>query len=171
VFGDGLLLDTAMNFHGMLSVNYREVVDANYVEGAAFSGDGRLLFQPGTQNIDIFDGQTGAFVGRVSVGVPLSPNYRALVGDGKDKVLVAITGENGNGIAVIDLSSVPSPAALSYAHVEATRVPSARMEAAGPVPQPRVTAAGVRSRAGLRFRYTMRPFRGNVTTSAPNRVN
>lgn len=170
VFGDGLLLDTSMNFHGIQSVNYREIVEANFVYGAAFSGDGRLLFQPGTQNIDIYDGQTGAFVGRVSLGVPLSPNYRALVSDGKDNVLVAITGQNGDGIAVIDLSSVPSPAALSYPHVEAPRAPEANVQTAGPVPQSQV-AAGVRSKAGLRFRYTVRPFRGKVTTSTPGRAN
>jgi hypothetical protein len=37
-----------------------------------------------------------------------------LVSDGEDNVLVAITGQNGDGIAVVDLSSLPEPLPLPY---------------------------------------------------------
>jgi hypothetical protein len=77
------------------------------------SPDGSLFFQPGTQSIDIFDGRVGAFLERVGLPVPLSANYRALVSDNKDNVLVAITG-TGNGIAVVDLNSLPEPEPLAW---------------------------------------------------------
>ena len=44
----------------------------------------------------------------------LSPNYDALVADGKDDVLIAITG-NGDGIAMVDLTSIMDPPPLPYA--------------------------------------------------------
>jgi hypothetical protein len=114
LYADGLLLDDLENLQGFQSLNDRESFDASYVFGATLSPNGTLLFQPGAQSIDVFDGRTGAFRARVSLPVTLSPNYRALVGDNKDNVQVAITGATGNGIAVIDLSSVPEPAALPY---------------------------------------------------------
>jgi hypothetical protein len=46
--------------------------------------------------------------------VALSQNYDALVSDGKDNVLIAITGQNGTGIAVVDLSSLSEPLPLPY---------------------------------------------------------
>jgi hypothetical protein len=42
--------------------------------------------------------------------VQLSPGFDSLVSDGKDNVIVAITGQQGNGIAIIDLTSLPEPA-------------------------------------------------------------
>ncbi len=114
LYADGLLLDDLMNIQGFQTLNVREGFDASYVYGANLSPDGALLFQPGTQAIDVFDGRTGAFRARVSLPVPLSQNYRALVGDSKDNVQVAITGVAGNGIAVIDLSSLREPPALPY---------------------------------------------------------
>jgi hypothetical protein len=114
LYADGLLLDNLLNIQGFQSLNDRESFDANYVYGAALSPDGTLLFQPGAQSIDVFDGRTGTFRARVSLPVPLSQNYRALVGDSKDNVQVAITGATGNGIAVIDLSLLPEPPALPY---------------------------------------------------------
>jgi hypothetical protein len=45
----------------------------------------------------------------------LSPNYRALISNQQDSRLVAITGATGNGIAVIDLNSLPEPQPLTYA--------------------------------------------------------
>ena len=114
LYADGLLLDNLLNLQGFQSLNDRESFDANYIYGATLSPDGALLFQPGAQSIDVFDGRTGAFRARVSLSVPLSQNYRALVGDSEDNVQVAITGATGNGIAVIDLSSLQEPAALPY---------------------------------------------------------
>jgi hypothetical protein len=96
------------------TLNVAESVDADYLYGAALSADGTLLFQPADQAIDVFDGNTGSFRARVSLPVPLSPNFRALVSNNRDSRLVAITGSNGNGIAVIDLNSIPEPAPLTY---------------------------------------------------------
>ena len=117
VYADGLMTDSSLNIEGFQALNWRESFDADYTYGAAISPDGGLLFQPGSQSIDIFDGRTGAFRARVSLSVPLSPNYRALIGDGKDNVLLAITGDTGDGIAVIDLSSIPEPNPLPYPHL------------------------------------------------------
>ena len=92
-----------------------ESADADYVFGSAISADGRLVFQPGVGLIDVFDGRTGSFRTRVSVPFTLSPNYRALISNQQDSQLVAITGATGNGIAVIDLNSLPEPRPLAYA--------------------------------------------------------
>jgi hypothetical protein len=73
-----------------------------------------LLFQPSTNGIDVFDGRLGALRTRISLPTALSQNYDALVSDGKDNRLIAITGETGNGIAIIDLSSLAEPSPLAY---------------------------------------------------------
>jgi hypothetical protein len=114
LYSDGFMMDSQLNIEGFQALNWRESFDADYVYGATLSADGSLLFQPASQSIDIFDGRTGAFHSRVSLSVALSSNYRALVGDGKDNVQVAITGDSGSGIAVIDLSSVPEPNPVAY---------------------------------------------------------
>lgn len=64
--------------------------------------------------MDIYDGRVGTLRSRIAFPVPLSTNYDALVSDGKDNILIAITGTSGNGIAVLDLSSLPEPAPLPY---------------------------------------------------------
>jgi hypothetical protein len=94
-------------------LNVPENIDANYLYGGAFSANGSLFFQPGTNAIDVFDGVTGAFRARIALSLPLSPNFRALVANGKDDRIIAITG-NGDGIAVIDLSSIPKPAPVTW---------------------------------------------------------
>ncbi|WP_125485625.1 hypothetical protein [Edaphobacter aggregans] len=113
-FAAGFITDSNFNSFGMQELNLAESLDADYVYGAAFSADGSLLFQPGTQAIDVFDGRTGAFRARIGLPVQLSPNFRALVSNNQDSRLVAITGATGNGIAVIDLNSLPEPAPLPY---------------------------------------------------------
>jgi hypothetical protein len=113
-FADGFLTDGNLNSFAVPALDLAESLSANYVYGAAFSADGSLLFQPGTQSIDAFNGQTGAFRARISLPVQLSPNFRALVSNNQDSRLVAITGSTGNGIAVINLSSLPEPAQVSY---------------------------------------------------------
>jgi hypothetical protein len=114
LFADGFLLDTNLNGIGLQVLNVAESVDAQYLYGAAFSADGTLLFQPNSQAIDVFDGVTGAFRGRVALPVALSPNFRALVSDDKDNRIIAITGSTGNGIAVVDLSSLPEPPPVTW---------------------------------------------------------
>jgi len=50
---------------------------------------------------------------RISLPVPLSQNYDALVTDGVDNIFVAIT-NTGNGIAVVDVTSIPEPSLLAF---------------------------------------------------------
>jgi len=113
VFVNSYTTDSQLNLLGFTALNYRENADANYVYGAALSPDGNLIFQPGLTSIDLFDGRTGSFRGRVALPVTLSANYRALVSDGKDDVFVAITG-SGDGIAVVDLGAVQEPAPVQF---------------------------------------------------------
>jgi hypothetical protein len=115
LFANGLILDSGLNSLGLQTLDLAESIDADYVYGAAMSTDGSLVFQPATQFIDVLNGQTGSFLARVSLPVQLSPNFRALVSDNQDSVLVAITGATGNGIAVIDLNSLPEPQPPTYA--------------------------------------------------------
>jgi len=97
------------------ALNDREILNIEYVYGAKLNANGSLLFQPATNGVDVFDGRLGNLLTRIALPVELSTNYDALVADGKDNVLIAITGENGDGIAVVDLSSIQEPAPLPYA--------------------------------------------------------
>jgi hypothetical protein len=113
VTAGSFMFDYDLNAQSYETLNLREILNIAYVYGAKFSPDGRLLFQPSTNGIDVFDGYLGNLLARVSLSVALSPNYDALVSDGTDSVLVAITG-TGNGIAVVNLTSIPEPPALPY---------------------------------------------------------
>jgi hypothetical protein len=124
----GYLCDSNLNPESYLSMNLRESFGITYVNGAKLSPDGTLVFAPSPNSIDVFDGRLGILLRRIALPVTLSQNYDALVSDGKDSVLVAITGQTGNGVAVIDLSSIPEPAPLPYS--TATQGPS-RISAAG----------------------------------------
>jgi hypothetical protein len=115
------LYDSNLNGVSTLALNDREIQDASYVYGVKFSPDGSLLFQPSVQGVDIYDGRVGNLRARVSLPVPLSTNYDALVSDGKDNILIAITGTTGNGIAVVDLSSLLEPAPLPYSAIESSQ--------------------------------------------------
>ena len=77
-----------------------------------------LLFQPSTNGIDVYDGGLGTLRTRISLPVSLSENFDALVGDGTDNVLIAISGQTGSGIAIVDLSSLAHPAPLPYLHAQ-----------------------------------------------------
>ncbi len=109
------LYDTSLNAESFLTMNDREALAISYVYGAKFSPDGTLLFQPSTSGIDVFDGRLGTLLTRIALPFALSTNYDALVEDGEDNKLIAITGTNGNGIAVVDLSSIAEPGPLPYA--------------------------------------------------------
>jgi len=108
------LYDTNLNAESLLSLNDREVLNTTYVYGAKLSPDGSLLFQPSVNGIDVYDGRIGTLRTRIALPFALSTNYDALVSDGSDNVLVAITGANGDGVAVIDLSSLSEPPPLPY---------------------------------------------------------
>lgn len=126
------MTDSSLIIEGFQALNWRESFDADYVYGAVISPDGSLLFQPGSQSIDVFDGRTGVFRSRVSLSAPLTPNYRALIGDEEDNILLAITGDTGDGIAVIDLSSIPEPNPLPYPHLS----PPVKSNVIPPSPSP-----------------------------------
>ncbi len=109
------LYDTSLNAESSLVMNDREALAISYVYGTKFSPDGTLLFQPSTNGIDVFDGRLGTLLNRIALPFALSTNYDALVEDGQDNKLIVITGVNGDGIAVVDLSSIVEPGPLSYA--------------------------------------------------------
>lgn len=109
------IYDTHLNGESYYALNDREILNIAYVYHAKLSADGRLLFQPSTNGIDVLDGDLGNLRNRISLPVALSRNYDALVDDGTDNVLIAITG-TGNGIAIIDLTSITEPPLLPNEH-------------------------------------------------------
>lgn len=109
------LMDTNLNPESFTVLNDRETLNQSGVYGEKLSADGALLFAPLTNALDVYDGRTGVLRTRIALPFMLSQNYDALVADGKDNVLVAITGQTGNGIAVMDLTSLSEPPPLPYA--------------------------------------------------------
>ena len=107
----GWLMDTNLNPESFLTFTDRQLASSSLVFGAKLSPDGSLLFQPLVDGIDVFDAKLGTLRTRIALPIALSANYDAMVADGKDNVLVAIAGANGDGgVAVIDLTSLPLPA-------------------------------------------------------------
>ncbi len=105
------IYDSDLNGESYYALNDREILNIAYVYHAKLSSDGLLLFQPSTNGIDVLDGNRGNLRNRISLPVALSPNYDALVDDGTDNFLIAITG-TGDGIAIIDLTSITEPPPL-----------------------------------------------------------
>ena len=112
----GFLYDSDFNARSFFAMSDRESLNIAYVYGVKLSPDGSLLFQPSTNGIDIFDGRLGTLRTRIALPMPLSENYDALVSDGVDNVLIAITGAMGSGIAIVDLTSIAEPPPLTYAN-------------------------------------------------------
>jgi hypothetical protein len=108
------LYDADLNAESYLVLNDRDSLNIAYVYGVKMNSDGSLMFQPSTNGIDVFDGRLGTLRARISLPVALSENYDALVSDGADNILVAITDVSGDGVAVLDLSSLSEPAPLPY---------------------------------------------------------
>lgn len=109
------LYDTSLNSESTLVLNDREALDISYVYGVKLSPDGTLLFQPSTNGIDVYDGRLGILLNRIALPFALSTNYDALAQDGQDNTLITITGATGDGIAVVDLTSLKEPGPLPYA--------------------------------------------------------
>ncbi len=107
------LYDDLLNGESTYAMNDREFLNITYVYGAKLNHDGRLIFQPYSNGIDVLDGNVGNLRTRIALPVALSANYDALAVDPNDNVLIAITGNSGTGIAIVDLSSLPEPG-LSY---------------------------------------------------------
>lgn len=114
VSASNYIYDSNLNAGSYYSLNNREILTASYVYGAKLSPNGSLLFQPSTGGIDVMDGQLGNLLNRIVLPFVLSPNDDALVSDGKDNILVAITGTTGDGIAIIDLSSISEPPPVPF---------------------------------------------------------
>jgi hypothetical protein len=158
IYSNGFITDSNINAAGMANLNLAEGIDADYVTGAVFSADGRLVFQPGVQFIDVYDGNTGSFRTRISLPIQLSPNYQALVANNQDNRLVAITGETGNGIAVINLNSIPEPPAYPYLPALASPPTSVDFSAFQPPASPKVAAkAPSAAKTGPRIHYRANP--------------
>jgi hypothetical protein len=117
----GYLYDSDLNAESFLTLNDREAQNISYVYGTKLSPDGRLLFHPSTNGVDVFDGRVGTLRNRLLLPFALSQNYDALVEDGKDNVLLAITGATGDGVAVLDLSSFIEPRPLVYSSAAIAR--------------------------------------------------
>lgn len=135
-----ILYDTNLNAESFLSLSDREALDISYVYGAKMSPDGTLFFQPSTNGIDVFDGRLGTLRTRIALPFGLSQNYDALVSDGIDNVLLAITDATGDGVAVIDLSGLSEPNPLPYVKRGVAPLSFAWQERAGRPPN----AAGSR---------------------------
>lgn len=101
------LMDTNLNPESYVVYVDRDVWNQSAVYGEKVSPDGNLLFSPLLNAIDVIDGRLGTLRERIALPFMLSENYDALVDDGRDNVLIAITGQTGDGIAVIDLTSLP----------------------------------------------------------------
>ena len=114
VAASNYLLDSNLHAIASPALNDRESASVSYIYGAKFNADGTLLFQPSVSGIDVYDARFGALRSRIALPITLAPIFDALAADNKDSVLVAITGTNGNGIAVIDLSSLIEPSPLPY---------------------------------------------------------
>jgi hypothetical protein len=110
----GYFYDADLNAESYVGLNLREMMNISDLYGEKLSPDGTMLFQPTSDGIDVFDARLGTLLERIALPITLSPNYDALISDGTDNVLVAITGANGDGIAVIDLTSFPEPSPLQY---------------------------------------------------------
>jgi len=106
------IYDNLLNGESTLALNDRENLNVSYVYGAKLNYDSRLLFQPSSNGIDVFDGHLGNLRARIALPFALTSNYDALAVDPTDNVLIAITGNSGDGIAVVDLRSLPEPSLI-----------------------------------------------------------
>ncbi|HEX3685086.1 MAG TPA: hypothetical protein VHU83_21305 [Bryobacteraceae bacterium] len=123
------IFDNVLDLHAYLSdPPGTQAIDETFVPGEKLSADGSLLFEPLQDGILVNDTASGRPFARVTLPLTIAPYYDSLVGDGKDNVLVAITG-TGNGIAVIDLSSLVAPATQDSPFLTASREPSPGMRA------------------------------------------
>lgn len=139
--GTEYLMDTNLNPESYVAYTDREIWNQTAVYGEKISPDGNLLFVPLLNGLDVIDGRLGGFRTRIALPVTLSANYDALVSDGKDNVLIAITGTNGDGLAVIDLTSLPEPVPLPWQAESSSLHPVARWTAKPTKNNPRLTAS------------------------------
>jgi hypothetical protein len=147
------LMDTNLNPESFLVYIDHDVWNQFFVYGEKLSADGNLLFSPLSNAIDVIDGRMGTMRTRVALPFALSPNYDALVSDGRDNVLVAITGQNGDGIAVIDLTSLPENSAPAGAAVRSPLLRMAEWTAQTRSMKPRTPRSNLVARGAARKRH------------------
>jgi IPT/TIG domain len=123
------LMDTNLNAEAYVTYKDREVWNQSAVYGEKISADGNLLFAPLVNGLDVIDGRFGGLHTRIGLPFTMSSNYEALVDDGVDNILVAITGQTGSGVAVIDLTSLPES---SSAAVPASLLPATAQRSLSP---------------------------------------
>jgi streptogramin lyase len=110
VLTSSLLTDSGLNVSGDLAYVDRDVWLPVAVYGQKLNSDGSLAFQPLTNGIDVLDGVTGLLQYRVALPIQTPNVYDALAIDDKDGLLFVLT---ANGIAQVNLVSLPPPAAAS----------------------------------------------------------
>jgi hypothetical protein len=136
---DGYLTDASMNASSLVAYTDRETFFPTAVLGQKLSANGSVLFQPLTNGIDVIDTQTGRLLYRVQVPVQVADTYDALVVDGNDYTLAAIT---SGGVAFFDLSALPGLQAMSKRHERAAQngraVHKSSGKGIGPANRPRL---------------------------------
>ena len=101
-----IFADAAGNPTGEITYVDYDTWAVSSVHGQKLNGDGSLLYQPLSGGLDVLDSQTGLLKARLSTSFSLASVFDALAIDGTtDGQVVAITG-TGNGVAVMDLSSL-----------------------------------------------------------------
>jgi|SRR5215469_3893278 len=88
---------------------------------------------------------------RIALPFVLNANYDALVADGKDNVLLAITGQTGDGIAVIDLTSLPESLSPFSTASQSAALPRARWTSKVTVSMEEIAVRKSRSRRSTRI--------------------
>ena len=162
ISSDEWLMDANFNPTSAVTYTDRQSWNLSAVYGEKLSPDGNLLFVPLSNALDVVDGKLGGLLTRVALPVSLSPNYDALVSDGKDNLLVAITGQNGDGIAVIDLTSIQEPIPQPWAPSRALA-----MHGASGTPKPTATPAASKQSAEVaKLAAASRPKRPTHTTNS-----
>jgi DNA-binding beta-propeller fold protein YncE len=109
------VMDTTLNPQSFVSLNEKQTWDETIVYGEKLNPNGTLLFRPLSDGLDVVDARTGQLLTRIALPVTLAPIYDSLVADGRDSVLILITGTNNDGISVLDLQSLPPALPLGYA--------------------------------------------------------
>jgi hypothetical protein len=98
-------MDTNLNVFGNMTYVDRDTWIPFAVYGQKLSQDGRFIFQPLLDGIDIHDGQTGLLLNRVQFPIQFAPVYDSLALDNTDALIFGIT---SSGIVQIDFQSLQS---------------------------------------------------------------
>lgn len=98
---------STLRVYSPIQINEQWSLGQSTLYSSKFSADSKLIFRPEPNAIDVIRVSTGLPFARIALPFALNTNFDALVSDGADNILIAITGSTGTGIAIIDLSSLP----------------------------------------------------------------